>query len=155
MKWYDKRITINATNSGLLTRKDKKGAYLLFNRDPTKDIWFPDVFIDKAKELRVPVYKIPPAYLRIYENGLMMYSARVNYDLSCPMNFINYPVDEQVCDIKLESWGHPIDQMEMKWNLDEITINDKISLNQHDFQAAFINGGEASFSSGIICQKYF
>ena len=82
--------------------KTHDGRYLLFNRDPVQHLWFPDVYIHKAKELRVPVYKIPPAYLRIYETGLMMYSARVNYDLSCPMVFDNYPVDEQVCDIVFE-----------------------------------------------------
>ena len=84
--------------------KTHDGRYLLFNRDPVQHLWFPDVYIHKAKELRVPVYKIPPAYLRIYDTGLMMYSARVNYDLSCPMVFDNYPVDEQVCDIVFERY---------------------------------------------------
>ncbi len=59
-------------------------------------IWFPDVYVDKAKDLRVPVYKIPPAYLRIFEGGGLVYSARVNYDVACPMNFENYPLDLQV-----------------------------------------------------------
>ena len=59
-------------------------------------IWFPDVFIDKAKDLRVPVYKIPPEYLRMYPDSRMLYSARVNYDIACPMEFDNYPVDTQV-----------------------------------------------------------
>ena len=54
--------------------------------------WFPDVFISKAKELRKPFYKIPPSYLRIYGDGKMVYSARVNFDLSCPMDFAKYPV---------------------------------------------------------------
>ena len=54
---------------------------------PVRELWFPDVFIPRAKDVRVPAYKILPSYLRIYDSGLMMYSARVNYDLSCPMNF--------------------------------------------------------------------
>ena len=85
MRWFDKRITITDTFG--LAKKTTDGKYLLFNRDPVKELWFPDVFIPKAKDARVPAYKIPPVYLRIYEHGLMMYSARVNYDLSCPMNF--------------------------------------------------------------------
>ena len=105
LKWYDKRITLNITDDDPYVRATKEGKYLLFNRDPVKKLWFPDVFVDKAKDLRVPVYQIPPAYLRIYETGLLMYSARVNYDLSCPMRFENYPVDTQKCDITFESWG--------------------------------------------------
>ena len=62
------------------------------NRDPARDFWFPDVYIDKAKAVRKPTYEIPPAYLRIYPSGRFLYSARVNYDISCPMNFKFYPV---------------------------------------------------------------
>ena len=54
--------------------KTHDGRYLLFNRDPVQHLWFPDVYIHKAKELRVPVYKIPPAYLQIYDKGLILYT---------------------------------------------------------------------------------
>ena len=102
--WKDGRIKINIKNN-----TDNVDDYILFNRDPTDHLWFPDIFINKAQEIRVPVYKIPPVYLRIYESHKMMYSARVNFDLSCPMKFNLYPVDQQQCDIILESWGHPSD----------------------------------------------
>ncbi len=46
-------------------------------RDPVRHIWFPDVYVDKAKDLRMPMYKIPPAYLRMFEGGDMLYSARL------------------------------------------------------------------------------
>ena len=85
MRWFDKRITL--TNTSDLAYKTSEGRYLLFNRDPVRELWFPDVYIPRAKDVRVPAYKILPSYLRIYDTGLMMYSARVNYDLSCPMNF--------------------------------------------------------------------
>ena len=58
----------------------------------------------KQKSFKCLFTKYFPAYLRIYDTGLMMYSARVNYDLSCPMVFDNYPVDEQVCDIVFERY---------------------------------------------------
>ena len=53
---------------------------------------FPDIFIDKAQALRVPSYVIQPSYLRVYKSGKMSYSARVNYDVACEMNFEAYPV---------------------------------------------------------------
>merc|ERR1740129_1347606 len=78
-----------------------------------------------------------------------MYSARVNYDLSCPMNFKDYPVDEQVCDIEFESWGHTNDQLIFQWhNVDPIKVNQNISLNQHVFQVGTTTKGGHNYSTG-------
>ncbi len=90
LSWYDRRLRVH------LPDEKSNRTYLLFNRDPVKNIWFPDVFVDKAKDLRVPVYKIPPEYLRVYNDSRILFSARVNYDIACPMSFENYPVDTQV-----------------------------------------------------------
>ena len=70
--------------------------YVIINRNPVDHFWFPDIYISKAKELRKPFYKIPPSYLRVHESGKMVYSARVNFDLSCPMDFGKYPVKDTV-----------------------------------------------------------
>ena len=155
MRWFDKRISLDLdSTSREFTRKNRFGTYLLFNRDPVKDLWFPDVFIDKAKQLRVPVYKIPPVYLRIYESSLLMYSARVNYDLSCPMTFSDYPVDEQICDITFESWGHPIEILKFDWDINDTVVNPAINLNQHSFQVALLSAAGKNFSTGnekLLC----
>mgnify|MGYP003899990887 CR=1 FL=1 len=56
----------------------------------------PYVFLRLLKfPFRVPVYRIAPTYLRVFSDGKMQYSARVNYDVACPMNFVNYPADTQ------------------------------------------------------------
>ena len=88
LSWYDERIKAN-TNSA---SKDKNLGYIIINRAPVEHFWFPDIYIDKAKAIRKPTYEIPPAYLRIYPSGRFLYSARVNYDISCPMDFKFYPV---------------------------------------------------------------
>lgn len=150
MVWYDRRINVTVTpgNRQVVFDKEFGLRYILFNRDPVNSIWFPDIYIDKAKALRMPVYQIPPSYLRIYESGLVMYSARVNYDISCPMNFENYPVDRQQCDIKFESWGHPSDILRFLWNKQDCRVNEKITLNQHAFQVQLIDGPLSNFSTG-------
>ena len=85
LAWFDKRIKAKINKS-----IDEN--YVIVNRNPVEHFWFPDIFISKAKELRKPYYKIPPSYLRVHEDGKMVYSARVNFDLSCPMKFKRYPV---------------------------------------------------------------
>lgn len=141
ISWYDPRIKVSLP-------EDNKTQYILFNRNPVDHIWFPDIFVDKAKELRVPVYKIPPSYLRIYGDSQLLYSARVNYDLACPMGFEYYPVDTQECLITFESWGTTSDYMIFLWRSDDVTFNKAIKLNQHDFKISFDNSTLKSFSTG-------
>ena len=90
LSWYDERIRPNIES----TTSEKNVGYILINRDPAERFWFPDIYIDKAKAVRMPSFRIPPAYLRIYPSGQFVYSARVNYDISCPMDFKYYPVSE-------------------------------------------------------------
>ena len=42
---------------------------------------------------------------------LCRYSSRVNYDVACAMDFHRYPVDEQICEIKFESFGYTSKQV--------------------------------------------
>ena len=39
------------------------------------------------------------------------YSSRVNYDVACGMDFHRFPVDEQKCEIKYESFGYTTRQV--------------------------------------------
>ena len=101
MVWFDHRIQVNIphnlknkTNEPLFA--NTKERYILFNRDPVEKLWFPDVFIQRAEDIRVPAYKLLPVYLRMYENKKMMYSARVNFDVSCPMKFEEYPIGNRM-----------------------------------------------------------
>lgn len=105
--------------------------------------------MDKAKSVRVPSYKIPPAYLRMFPNSEMLYSARVNYDISCPMSFEDYPADVQVCRISFESWGSTSEQMDFRWKPDDTIVNKNIKLNQHDFNVSFDNGINTGYSTGV------
>ena len=143
IQWHDTRINVT-----LPPDHPKDMDYLLFNRDPIRDIWFPDVFIDKAKAVRAPTYKIPPAYLRMFPGGRMLYSARVNYDISCPMSFESYPVDVQVCEVSFESWGSTSQQMDFQWRKDDTMYNKNIKLNQHDFNVSFVSRINTGYSTG-------
>ena len=93
------------------------------------------MFIDQAIELRDPTFHVLPASLRVYKyerfgqimsavkfhhsfeiifsNSVIRYTSRVNYDVACQMDFHTYPSDVQRCHIKLESFGHTQDQMQV------------------------------------------
>ena len=53
--WYEPRILIDALPGE---------EYIILNRHPEDKIWFPDVFIDKAKDMREPNIEVNPRFLR-------------------------------------------------------------------------------------------
>ena len=68
-------------------------------------------------------FQLTPAYLRVYNTSKLKYSARVNYDVACPMTFEEYPVDTQRCNISLESWGHPSEVIDnISWEVSFLII---------------------------------
>ena len=82
--WRDSRV--NPIDS-FFESNDSLGPYISLNPDMAKQIWMPDIYIDKAKDVRKPAYFTQAAYLRLYNNSLIKYSARLNYDVACPMDF--------------------------------------------------------------------
>ena len=89
----------------MLDSEDLIGQYITLNPSQADKFWMPDVFIDQAKALRVPTYYTKPASLRVYNDSTIGYSSRINYDVACNMDFHRFPVDEQYCEVKFESFG--------------------------------------------------
>lgn len=110
--WKDDRVSLPFHN---ITKK----GYKLFSRRPVGKIWFPDLYIDKAKSMSVPTYKVPPEYLRIYPDGTLFFSTKVTFELACYMDFSNYPVDTQECDVMIESWGTEMDEVIYSWKRED------------------------------------
>ena len=105
--------------------------YVTLNPKAAERFWIPDIFIDQAKEMRIPTYFTRPASIRIYNDSKIRYATRVNFDVACKMEFQNYPLDKQICEIKLESFGYTNKQMKFRW-LEGNNINQNISLPQFD-----------------------
>ena len=88
-------------------------AYVTLNPKVAHLFWIPDIFLDRAQEIRVPTYFTKPASLRVYNDSTLRYSSRINFDVACTMDFHRFPVDEQLCEIDFESFGHTSDQVHM------------------------------------------
>merc|ERR1719273_1065961 len=88
--------------------------YITLNPISAKHFWIPDIFIDQSKDVRVPNYYVKPASLRIYADQTLRYSSRINFDVACSMEFHKYPVDEQLCEINFESFGHTNKQLKFQ-----------------------------------------
>jgi len=135
--WKDERIKPAANT---LDSEDLIGRYITLNPSQAEKFWMPDVFIDQAKALRIPTYYTKPASLRVYNDSTIRYSSRINYDVACNMDFHRFPVDEQYCEVKFESFGFSSKQVQMKW-LDQShsNVNANISLAQFSFSVLLMD----------------
>ena len=123
--------------------------YMTLHPNAAKHFWIPDIFIDRSKMLRVPTYYVKPASLRIYHDQTLRYSSRVNFDVACTMDFHTFPVDEQLCEINLESFGHTNEQLKFQW-VPGSNFNPNITLAQFSWEVRL----KDSYSTGYYDLSY-
>ena len=126
MFWKDWRVRADL---------DEGKDYLTLNPTAAKHFWIPDIFIDRSKSVRVPRYYVKPASLRIYDDQTLRYSSRINFDVACSMDFHKFPVDEQLCEINLESFGHTNAQLKFQW-INGSNVNPNITLAQFSMEVS-------------------
>jgi len=135
--WKDPRVK---PVQSYLEGRDKIGKYVTLNPIKSSNFWMPDIFIDQAKSIRVPTFYTKPASLRVYNDSTIRYSSRINFDVACNMDFHRFPVDEQYCEIKFESFGFTNKQIQLKWmDQSHSNVNYNISLSQFEFRVLFMD----------------
>merc|ERR1719513_116721 len=135
--WKDERIKPAANT---LDSEDSVGQYITLNPSQAEKFWMPDVFIDQAKALRIPTYYTKPASLRVYNDSTIRYSSRINYDVACNMDFHRFPVDEQYCEVKFESFGFTNKQINLRWmDQSQSNVNANITLSQFSFNVLLMD----------------
>lgn len=113
--------------------KNHSKPYITLNPKMAERFWIPDLFIDRTKEMRIPTYYTKPAALRVYSDSTMRYSSRINFDVACDLDLQYFPVDKQVCEVRFQSFGHSINETDLKWRPDLSNINPNITINQFDY----------------------
>lgn len=66
-------------------------------------MWMPDLFFSNEKEGHFHNIIMPNVYIRIFPNGSVLYSIRISLTLACPMNLKLYPLDRQICSLRMAS----------------------------------------------------
>jgi len=113
--WKDKRIKIRESVTEF-DGEDEHGNYIQMDSTFSKDIWIPDIFIDQSTATRVSSFHTIPSSIRVYDNSMVRFNRRINFDVACPMDFANYPVDDQTCEIKFESFSYKTSKLNMTWD---------------------------------------
>ncbi|XP_071440910.1 glutamate-gated chloride channel-like [Hetaerina americana] len=98
-----------------------------------EDIWSPDLFFSNEKEGHINDVLKPNALVRISPNGDVLYSARVTLTLSCPMDMSHFPMDSQICYIRMASYAYPTSALMFLWQEEE-PVQFVKSLNAKPFE---------------------
>ncbi|XP_055332849.1 gamma-aminobutyric acid receptor subunit alpha-2-like [Paramacrobiotus metropolitanus] len=82
--------------------------------DPDR-IWKPDLFFQNEKSAHLHNILVPNVFFRIYPNGDIMMSIRLSITLGCPMDLRFFPMDRQVCEIRMASYGYTTRDIDFAW----------------------------------------
>ncbi|XP_045482290.1 glutamate-gated chloride channel isoform X4 [Harmonia axyridis] len=104
-QWQDERLKFN----------DFGGRLKYLTLTEANRVWMPDLFFSNEKEGHFHNIIMPNVYIRIHPQGSVLYSIRISLTLSCPMNLKLYPLDRQICSLRMASYGWTTDDLVFLW----------------------------------------
>ncbi|XP_021348248.1 glycine receptor subunit alpha-3-like isoform X2 [Mizuhopecten yessoensis] len=122
-RWNDNRLTYTAFGGLKNLELDTK---------MIDSIWVPDLYIVNEKKAYFHVVTVPNKLMHIYPNGDVFYSMRVSGRFACNMHLHKYPLDEQRCSLRLESYGYSVETLLLRWNDLPVEKSPKLSLPQFE-----------------------
>ncbi|KAM7364167.1 glycine receptor alpha 1 isoform 7-T17 [Cochliomyia hominivorax] len=104
-QWTDERLKFD----------DIQGRLKYLTLTEANRVWMPDLFFSNEKEGHFHNIIMPNVYIRIFPNGSVLYSIRISLTLACPMNLKLYPLDRQVCSLRMASYGWTTNDLVFLW----------------------------------------
>ncbi|XP_063710980.1 gamma-aminobutyric acid receptor subunit pi-like [Symsagittifera roscoffensis] len=106
--WVDSRLQFNGNKSVTLSE------------DLLDALWLPDSFFHS--EIVSNVHKVTKenVFFRIEPNGEILMSIRATVTSRCPMNLRYFPMDTQVCELRIASYGYTCKDVIYQWHWRDI-----------------------------------
>ncbi|XP_037890710.1 glutamate-gated chloride channel isoform X19 [Glossina fuscipes] len=104
-QWTDERLKFD----------DIQGRLKYLTLTEANRVWMPDLFFSNEKEGHFHNIIMPNVYIRIFPNGSVLYSIRISLTLACPMNLKLYPLDRQICSLRMASYGWTTNDLVFLW----------------------------------------
>ena len=79
-------------------------------------LWLPDLYVPNAAMVVSPVIFVPTTNFRIYKNRTVFANQYMTLELSCPFNYRYFPMDTQMCDIAIMSFGYSPCELQLEWS---------------------------------------
>ncbi|XP_053971543.1 gamma-aminobutyric acid receptor subunit beta isoform X6 [Hylaeus anthracinus] len=126
-----------------------------------KNIWVPDTFFVNEKQSYFHIATTSNEFIRIHHSGSITRSIRLTITASCPMNLQYFPMDRQLCNIEIESFGYTMRDIRYKWNEgpDSVGVSHEVSLPQFKVLGHRQRAMEISLTTGnysrLACEIQF
>ncbi|XP_046394287.1 gamma-aminobutyric acid receptor alpha-like [Ischnura elegans] len=154
--WVDRRLAF---------RGGDKETTLALSISMLERIWKPDTYFYNGKQSYLHTITTPNKFVRLYQDGRVLYSSRLTIKAGCPMNLEDFPMDIQRCPLKFGSFGYTTRDVLYRWNsARRVAIAEDMKLSQFDLittptanqtdalktgrgRAAGANGGGATYGA--------
>ncbi|XP_064629328.1 glycine receptor subunit alpha-2-like [Lineus longissimus] len=103
-EWFDERLRG-------LTRKQQS-----LHGDVIDDFWLPDPYLPAAKRVTMHEVMTKSRSLHVEPSGQVKLNVRLILELSCHMNFVSYPFDDQLCPVTIESYSLTSSELVYMWS---------------------------------------
>ncbi|XP_032690491.1 gamma-aminobutyric acid receptor subunit beta isoform X9 [Odontomachus brunneus] len=126
-----------------------------------KNIWVPDTFFVNEKQSYFHIATTSNEFIRIHHSGSITRSIRLTITASCPMNLQYFPMDRQLCQIEIESFGYTMRDIRYKWNEgpNSVGVSNEVSLPQFKVLGHRQRAMEISLTTGnysrLACEIQF
>lgn len=127
-KWIDERLSFEEHSDDTSLELDQK---------VMDKIWVPDTYFSNEKRGLFHHITVPNKMMHLFRNGTVFYSLRLGLTLSCEMDLLTYPLDEQTCPIRIESYGYTIDNVKFIWDTSQAIIFEKMELAQFTLSESY------------------
>lgn len=88
---------------------------LTIGTDYIKNMWVPDTYFPNEKTSYYHVATASNEFLRIKPSGDILRSIRLTITASCPMHLQYFPMDRQMCQLEIESFGYATADITYIW----------------------------------------
>ncbi|XP_044756605.1 gamma-aminobutyric acid receptor subunit beta-like isoform X2 [Coccinella septempunctata] len=149
------------TDPRLAFRKQQSVETLSVGSEFIKNIWVPDTFFVNEKQSYFHVATTSNEFIRIHHSGSITRSIRLTITASCPMNLQYFPMDRQLCQIEIESFGYTMRDIRYKWNEgpNSVGVSNEVSLPQFKVLGHKQRASEISLTTGnysrLACEIQF
>ncbi|NP_001234887.1 GABA-gated ion channel GRD precursor [Nasonia vitripennis] len=119
-------------------------------------IWKPDTYFYNGKQSYLHTITSPNKFVRLYQDGRVLYSSRLTIKAACPMNLEDFPMDTQRCPLKFGSYGYTTRDVIYKWNsARQVAIAHDMKLSQFDLVGnPTANATDSTLSQNSLVAEY-
>ncbi|XP_003740618.1 uncharacterized protein LOC100902629 [Galendromus occidentalis] len=120
-QWHEPKLAYEPTTIGRPNAT--------FENVDRHSLWTPDTFFTNQISGHDFQLMKDNSLVRVFPNGEIMLSRRLQLKLSCPMHLKYFPFDTQSCSIKMSSYGYTTEQIVYLWKKTQpIQVSSSLSL---------------------------